>query len=112
MGLILLLLAKYRPPCVRSLVWLFSKLITEVPGLYALLTCSDKPVAGFGAKRDFSLRSAAPTWFRLPLQGEARSAPPDHLGWSASPPSGAVGGNSFWSFTTRLELIMGLWKVS
>lgn len=55
LGLILLLLAKYHPSplCMRSLVWLFSKLIAEVPGLYALLTCSDKPAASFGAKRDF-----------------------------------------------------------
>lgn len=92
-------------------MWLFSKLITKVPGLYALLTCSDKPVASFEAKRDFSLRSAAPIWFHVPLEGKGWSVPPDHLGWSASPPPGAVGGNSFWSFTTRLELIMGHWEV-
>lgn len=66
--------------CMRSLVWLFSKLIAEVPGSYALLTCSDKPPASFGAKKDFSPRSAAVTKFPLPLQTEAQFAPPDHLG--------------------------------
>lgn len=36
-----------------------------MPGLCALLTCSDKPVASFGAKRDFSLRSTAHLDFTL-----------------------------------------------
>lgn len=91
-------------------MWLFSKLITEVPSLYALLTRSDKPVVSFGANRYFSIRSAVLTCFHPPLQGEAQSASPDRLGWSASPPPGAFGGTSFWSFTTRLKLIMGHWE--
>lgn len=67
LGLIPLLLAKYHPSplCMRSLVWLFSRLIAEVPGSYALLTCSDKPLASFGAKRDFSPRSLQ--WLSFPL---------------------------------------------
>lgn len=97
LGLILLLLAKYHPSllCMRSLVWLFSKLIAEVPGLYALLTCSDKPAASFGAKRDFSPRSAAVTWFPPPLQREAQFAPLDYLGRCARPPPRAFCGNNF-----------------
>lgn len=97
LGLILLLLAKYHPSplCMRSLAWLFSKLIAEAPGSYAVLTCSDKPLASFGAKRDISPRSAALTKFPLPLQREAQFAPPDHLGWCVRPPPGASVAKAF-----------------
>lgn len=100
------------PDHMRSLVWLSSKLIAEVLGLYALLTCSDKPIASFGAKRDFSFRSAAPTCFQPLLQGEPLSAPSDHSGWSVSLSPGTSIGNSFLSFTSRAELIMGHREVS
>lgn len=53
---------------MRSLGWLFSKLITEVHGLHSTLTCADKLITSFEAEGDFSLRSDALTWFRALLQ--------------------------------------------
>lgn len=118
LGLILLLLAKYHPSplCMRSLAWLFSKLIAEAPGSYAVLTCSDKPLASFGAKRDISPRSAA---LSFPFLCRERHSLLPQTTWDGvsdllpgllwQKPSAGIAScrNHFRSFTTGFELTMG-----